>query len=548
MGIAEDIKWIYRASRGIRARLLLSTLLGVVSVAGSIMFVWLSKKMIDIATSSLPTKEVWPYLISLAGVIIAQQVLSIIKGKINTHNATSLMNRLRINLFDRVMRSEWSGKELYHTGDFVSRIEGDTRTISDTICVTIPAVITTAVHFLASFRFMQILDSRLAWLIVIIMPIALLCSKRYVFKMRELTRAIRSTDSLVQSHLQEQIQHRVVINSLGNSSASKEGLRAKCDRLLSDTMRSVNYSLYARTMVQLGFGAGYIVAFLWGVSGLSSGAVTFGMMTAFMQLVAQVQRPVIELSTQLASSAKSIASVGRIVELEQLSVESDQTQERLEPAVGIRANGVSFRYPDGGERYILRDFNYDFTPNNMHIIVGHTGVGKSTLIRLMLGLLKSENGSLKLYNASKSTECSASTRSNFVYVPQGNTLMSGSVRDNLLLSKPDATEQELRDALHAAVADFVLDMPDGIDTVCGERGAGLSEGEAQRIAIARGLLQSGSVMLLDEPTSALDSKTEALLIERLSQYAQNRTLIMVTHRQSAAQLCASVVRLDAPNE
>ncbi len=548
MGITEDIKWIYRASKGIRARILFSTLLGVVSVAGSIMFVWLSKKMVDIATSSQPTREITPYLVSLAGVIIAQQVVSITKGKINTHNATSLMNRLRIDLFDRVMRSEWSGKELYHTGDFVSRIEGDTRTISDTICVTVPAVLTTIVHFLASFRFMQILDSRLAWLIVVIMPIALLFSKRYVFKMRELTRAIRSTDSLVQSHLQEQIQHRVVINSLGNSATSKEGLREKCDRLLRDTMRSINYSLYARTTVQLGFGAGYIVAFLWGVNGLSSGAVTFGMMTAFMQLVAQVQRPVIELSVQLASSAKSIASVGRITELEQLSVESSDSQERLEPAVGIRAKDVSFRYPDGGERYILNNFSYDFTPNNMHIIVGHTGVGKSTLIRLMLGLLKSEQGTLELYNSTKSVDCSASTRSNFVYVPQGNTLMSGSVRDNLLLSKPDATEQEMLEALHSAVADFVLDMPEGINTICGERGAGLSEGEAQRIAIARGLLQSGNVMLLDEPTSALDSATEALLIERLNLYAEKKTLIMVTHRQTAAQLCSSVVRLDSQQE
>ncbi len=519
-------------------------MLGIVSVAGSIMFVWLSKKMVDIATSGEPTSHITPYILSLAGVILAQQVVSIAKGKINTHNSTSLMNRLRVELFDRVMHSQWSGKEQFHTGDFVSRIEGDTRTISDTICVTIPSVITTIVHFIASFKFLQILDARLAWLIVIIMPIALLFSKRYMFKMRELTRAIRSTDSLIQAHLQEQIQHRIVINSLGNSDVSTQKLETKSSQLLSDTMRSLNYSLYARTTVQIGFGAGYIVAFLWSVNGLSTGAVTYGMMTAFLQLVAQVQRPVLELSAQLASSAKSIASVGRIAQLEELAVEKSENSEPLEQPVGVRATNLTFRYADGGERYILHEFNYDFSPNNMHIIIGHTGVGKSTLIRLMLGLLEKNSGRLELYNTTNSIECSASTRSNFVYVPQGNTLMSGSVRDNLLLSKPDATEEELLAALHTAVADFVLDMPNGIDTICGERGAGLSEGEAQRIAIARGLLQSGGVMLLDEPTSALDSATEALLIERLSKYAENRTMIMVTHRQTAAGLCDSVVKLD----
>ena len=546
MNITEDLKWIVRTTKGIRLRLLAVVFLGVLSVSASIAFVWLTKKMIDIATKPNFKEDITLYISLLAGVIILQQILYILKARLNTRTSTSLMNRLRVELFDTVMRSEWNGKEKFHTGDLVSRIESDTRTISDTICITLPSILIICIQFIASFKFLHMLDSKLAWLVVVIMPIALILSKRFILKMRELTSSIRGTDSVILSHIQEQIQHRTIINSLGNTDMSTQELSSKSETLLGQTMRSINYTLYTRTMVQLGFGVGYLTVFLWGVNGLNSGLITFGTMTAFLQLVAQVQRPAIELSSQLSASAKSVASVERIHSLELMSVEQSGEKEILEPAVGVRARELSFRYSDGGERYILNNFSYDFTPNSMHVIVGHTGVGKSTLIRLMLGLLKSNAGSLELYNSERSASCSPTTRSNFVYVPQGNTLMSGTVRDNLLLSKPSASDEELREALHSAVADFVYDMPDGIDSMCGERGAGLSEGEAQRIAIARGLLQSGNVMLLDEPTSALDSATEELLIKRLSKYAENRTLIMVTHRDTASMLCASVVRLDVP--
>ncbi len=544
MQLKENIKWIYSISKGVRARIALYTLLGLCSVSASLLFVWLTKSLIDMATKGAENSLIHNYIALLVGTILFQQLLTVLRGKLSNRTSTQLMNRLRLELFDTVMRSEWQGKELRHTGDVVNRIENDSRTISEALCITIPSIFVTVLQFFASFRFLHILDSRLSWVIVVIMPFSLVLSKRYLFTMRKLTQAIRATDSSVQSHIQEQIQNRTIINTVGNTSSSVQTLHEWNTTLLAQTMRRVNYTLFSRTTVQLGFGAGYVVALVWGIYGLKSGAVTFGMLTAFLQLVSQIQRPSVELATQISTTAQCTASAERLQEIYELRSEENDGKKIVEGALGISARQLDFEYTDGGGRKVLSNFSYDFAPNSLHVIIGHTGVGKSTLIRLMLGLLKPNSGELALYNKlGDKALCSASTRPNFVYVPQGNTLMSGTIRQNLLLANDSASEQELLDALHTAVADFVLDLPQGLDTLCGERGTGLSEGEAQRVAIARGLLQRGGVMLLDEPTSALDSQTEQLLISRLAKYAQNRTLIMVTHRDTAAQLCASVVKM-----
>ncbi len=544
MQLKENIKWLYGATKGMRGSITLYIFLGLFSVGESLLFVWLTKGLIDLATRGGDESQIKLYIALLVAAIVVQQILMILRIRLSNASATRMMNRQRLDLFDTVMRSEWSGKELRHTGDVVNRIESDTRTVSETLCITFPAIMVTLIQFAASFYFLYLLDSRLSWIVVVIMPFALLLSKRYLFNMRELTQAIRKTDSSVQSHIQEQIQNRVIINTVGDTEASIEKLDSWNDTLYRQTMRRISYTLFSRTTVQLGFGAGYVIALVWGIYGLRSGAVTFGMLTAFLQLVSQIQRPAVELATQISTTAKCTASAERLQEIYQLRGEQSGSKELLEGGVGVRAEQLEFEYPDGGGRKILTGFSYDFAPNSLHVIVGQTGVGKSTLIRLMLGLLRPVGGNIELYNgAGRSAKCGATTRSNFVYVPQGNTLMSGTVRENLLLAKPSASDEELREALHTAVAEFVLELPQGLDTLCGERGAGLSEGEAQRVAIARGLLQSGSVMLLDEPTSALDSATEELLITRLGKYAQNRTLIMVTHRNTAAQLCASVVKM-----
>ncbi len=541
MTLKENILWIGNITRGYRLRIMLNVILGVASVGLSLLFIYLSKQLIDKAVSGEITSGILLPALLISSVLLAQQLSNFLRSRLEIYASTKMMNQLRERLFYRIMLSRWSGKEKFHTGDITTRLDGDVRKVSETLCITLPIAMITAVEFLFSFLFMLSMDSRLAWLLFLIMPLSLLLSKRYVLRMRRLTHSIRQVDSSVQSHIQEQVQHRNVINSMGHTLGSIASLRALSETLFDKTIRRTNYSLYSRTVVRIGFSAGYLTAFLWGIEGLNNGTVTFGVMTAFLQLVAKVQAPVVEISTHISAAAQMTTSIDRLGEIDDLEIEEQGDPKILSGSLGVKFDGVTFSY---GKRDILSNFKCNFSPNKLHVIVGETGSGKSTLLRLILGFLTTSKGSVEIYNADEQELCTPLTRANFVYVPQGNTLISGTIRDNILLGDPTASEEKIMEVLHIAVADFALNLPDGLDTICGERGAGLSEGEAQRIAIARGLLRKGGVLLLDEPTSALDSTTEQLLLERLTKYAENRTMIMVTHREHTSEICSSVIRLN----
>lgn len=237
-----------------------------------------------------------------------------------------------------------------------------------------------------------------------------------------------------------------------------------------------------------------------------------------------------------------MAATERLTELTSLPLERQGKSVRLTGNLGIRISHVRFSYSDSG-REVLTGFSHDFRPGSLTAIVGETGVGKSTLIKLILALVQPKEGNIVIYNEQEEVTASPQTRCNLSYVPQGNTLFSGTIRDNLLIGNPNATEEDMRSALHTAVADFVFSLPGGLDTACGEQGTGLSEGQAQRIAIARGLLRPGNILLLDEPSSALDGETEKELLRRLAKEVTGRTVVLITHRERIAGLCSKVVRM-----
>ena len=269
-------------------------------------------------------------------------------------------------------------------------------------------------------------------------------------------------------------------------------------------------------------------------------------MAAFLQLVGQIQSPILTLLNMVPQLIHTTASIDRLEELLQTDSESGASsspQPVSQGVAGVRASDVEFRYPSS-DRPVFKEFNHDFQPGSKTALMGPTGVGKTTLFRLLLSLVKPDKGCLMLYDGTQEQPVSTATRPDFVFVPQGNSLLSGTVRFNLLLAQPSATEEDLRQALHTAVADFVFDLPDGLDTELGERGIGLSEGQAQRIAIARGLLRPGSILLLDEISASLDEATERELFSRLFSAFPERTMIFITHRPAVAALCDETIRLD----
>jgi len=544
MKTRECIKWLWKASDGVRGRVVLCSLVGGLHVAASLAFVWVCKRLIDLVTVDGGGSLTW-YIAAMAGCMLAQTLLSALETRAMNHGDIILKNRLRHGLFTGLMESRWDGKDTFHSGDSLNRVMEDVRVVGESITRSVPAVLVSGVQFIAAFSFLFVMNRNLAWVIPALMLAMLLVSRSYIMRMRKLTKDIRTTESSMQSLMQESLQHRVVIHTLEKTPYVTENLADRQEGLRTQVMDKTDYSIFARSMIQIGFAAGYAAAFLWGVFGIRNGYATFGMMTAFLQLVGQIQRPIMNLSRQFPTLINSLTSAERLAEVSSLPSEQKGESIDLGPAVGVRFEDVSFTYPDVSTP-VLYGFSHDFAPGSTTALTGETGVGKSTLMRLMLALLTPQKGTVSLYSsdpASGYVPASPQTRCNIVYVPQGNTLMSGTIRDNLLLGDPHATDGQLLEALHTAAAEFVSELPDGLDTLCGEKGAGLSEGQAQRICIARSLLRKGGILLLDEPTASLDPQTEETLLRRLSESAAGRTVIIVTHREAAASLCGNVVKL-----
>lgn len=541
MRIIDGIKWIWDASSGYRKLILLSMLCGMFRMAVSLAFVWLCKYVIDVATHQT-AGSLSHGICLMVGCILLQLSLSAVSSRLYASTDVSLSNRMRSGLLTHLLKSRWNGRELFHSGDMLNRMEGDVSVVVRMMVGLFPSVGIVLSQLVGAAAFLLILDRRMAVVILLIMPVALVFSKLYMMKMRKITREIRETDSRVQSHMQENLQHRTLIAALERTPMILNTMGSLQLGLKRLVMQRNSYSVFSSVLVQAGFAFGYVVAFSWGVYGLNKGTVTFGMLTAFMQLVVQVQRPVVDLSKMVPSFINGLTSVERLNELYSLPLEEQGAPVQLAGPVGIRLEHVTFRYP-GSEREVLHDFSHDFAPGSLTAVLGETGSGKSTLLRLLLALLQPAEGRILLYAGREERTASPLTRGNFIYVPQGNTLVSGSLRHNLQLGNPEATDEQMYAALHTAAADFVADLSEGLDTPCGEKGEGLSEGQAQRIAIARGLLRSGSIILLDEPTSALDAETTRLLLLRLTEKVGSKTLILITHQEQTARLCSHTVRL-----
>ena len=535
------LRWIWSNSRGVRGRILLCTLIGCVSVACSLIFVLFSKNAIDIATE-VREGQLLHYGIGMALLILLEIGLHALDNWVANRLDVELRNRFRLHFFGLLLQSEWQGKERYHSGDVLNRMVQDLGSVVSVITTTLPFALITVIQFVASFCLLYSMNRTLAVVLVLILPFFSLLSRFYVNRMRRMTKAVRESESQIHSVMQESLQHKTIVKTLEQSGSMIQRLSGLQGKLFGEVIVRTRFSVLSRGLVSMGFSAGYLTAFLWGVFSIQDGAITFGVMTAFLQLVGRIQRPLADLARMIPTLVSSLTSAERLMELEELPLEAVGDSVRVEGMAGVRFADVSFRYVDGEEE-VISHLNEDFTPGSMTAVLGETGAGKTTLVRLILSLIRPTSGSVTLYDGKREIEVSPQTRANLVYVPQGNTLFSGTIRDNLLLGRPDATDAELWEVLHIACAEFVESLPEKLDSPCGEQGGGLSEGQAQRIAIARSLLRRGSVWLFDEATSALDPDTERRLLERMAKARNGRTVIFITHRPSVLEHCDRVLRV-----
>jgi len=542
MGYAS---WLWHNTKGIRLNMLVRTLAGMVRVLLGLTMVWLCKHFIDVTIRTGSSEDILRMVAILVGVVIAGILCRQVYYYLGVKAGVSQSTAIRLRIFSHLFRRQMFDQKEMHSGDITSRLEKDIDVVSDATTSLIPDVSITLFQLAGAFLLMQSMDARLAWTLLLLTPVFLLVGKLVARKMRQMTLAIRKQESIIQMMVQETMEHNAVLRSLESGDWVTDRLDDMQKELKTAVRRRARFTVLSRLLISSSFSLGYIVAFVWGGLQLREGVITFGVMTSFLQLVNQIQSPILQMVNMLPAVIHASASIDRLEELEKTEVEgakASANDRMLKGLPGVSIQDVSFSYAMG-DRQILSHFSYNFHPGSKTALMGITGAGKTTLFRLLLALIKPSEGTITVYDGRERQYVSDQTRSNFVFVPQGNTLMSGTIRYNLQLAKPDATEDELRQVLFTAMADFVLKLPDGLDTECGERGGGLSEGQAQRIAIARGLLRPGGILLLDEISASLDEATERELYRRLFVAYPRKTMIFITHRSIVCELCDEVIRL-----
>lgn len=506
--------------------------------------VWFSKMFIDVTIRTGTTQEIFGMICLLVATVVGGITLRQVYYYMTISANTRQSNNIRLHLFSQLFSRQLYDEQELHSGDVTSRMAKDIEVVSNTTTSSIPEMLITLFQLIGAFLLLRSMDEKLAWMILLMTPFAIAFGKLISRQLRNMTLDIRKDESRIQVQIQEGMEQNAVLRALNCEDWITDRLDNLQQHLKGNMMRRARFTVVMRMAFGLAFGLGYLLAFIWGGLQLRSGAITFGVMTSFLQLVGQIQQPILSLLNTITTLIHTTASIDR---LEEMEINATRSSSKSSPdpfptPPDVMARDVCFQYATG-DRMVIEHFTHTFLPGSKTALMGPTGVGKTTLFRLLLALIKPNQGSLSLYINKVEEPVSEKTRQNFVFVPQGNTLMSGSIRYNLQLADPNATDEQLKEVLHTAAADFVNELPDGLDTELSERGGGLSEGQAQRIAIARGLLRPGQILLLDEISASLDEQTEQLLYSRLFAKYPQKTMIFITHRPSVSHLCDEVIHI-----
>lgn len=534
----NTIKWLGINTIGIRCNIVVRIIVGIAQVLFGLYMVWLSKQFIDVAIKVGDVSGIWKTVALLVFVVIMgivlRQVYYYLTNKANAKIVLGIRYRIYSHLLDRQLYTEH-----HHSGDLTSRMEKDIEAIADVNAILLPQSVILLVQLIGAFLLMNTMDSYLAWILLLLTPLFFVFGKVIAHQLKRMTLEIRQEESRVQMYVQESMEHSELIQSFGSKDWMTRRLYELQKFLMAHVIKRTMFTSLTRFLIASAFGLGYLTAFVWGGLQLREGTITFGVMTSFLQLVSQIQNPILNLLNMVPQIINTSASVERLRELEEIAVDINNESTILEGQLGIKVDNLCYGYTD--EKMVIEHFTYHFKPGSKTAIIGETGIGKTTFFRLLLANVLPKSGNAILYNQKEEVPVCKDTRCNFIYVPQGNSLMSGTIRNNLLLANPNATEQEMNEALLIAQAEFVFEFAQGLDTEIGEHGIGLSEGQAQRIAIARGVLHKGGILLLDEISSSLDTGTEKRIFQNLFCQFEDRTILLITHRKAVCELCDKVI-------
>ena len=519
-------------------------LMNAAQVLQALLGVWLAlgmRNVIDAAVAG--NREVFFRFCLLqcamvGGVLICQFVHRYFRDRLHAE----LDRDWKRQLFHKLLRGDYKSVSDYHTGELLNRLNNDVRTVDDTLLNVIPNLLGMGCRLIGAMVVLIALDPVFGLIALAIGVGAVLVTGLFRTKLRSIQKRISQEDGRVSGFLQEILENLLMVQALDVAPEVERRADAYMQTRYELQRKRKNLSLTASTGVSLLSRSATLLALFWCAFRLLSGKMSFGSLTAVTQLMSQLRTPFVGLSGILPQYAAMQASLERLMELDDISGEEDageETADLYQKLCAIEAKGLCFTYD---REQVLRDVSFQIPKGSFCVITGESGVGKSTILKLLLGIYQKSGGLLQLVCEDEAVHIDRHTRKMFAYVPQGNLLLSGTLRENLLLAKPDATEEQINKAIYISAMDLYLpQLPQGLDTLLGEDGIGLSEGQAQRLAIARAVLSGAPILLLDESTSALDAQTEQIVLQRIRELS-GRTCIAVTHREAA--LAYSDYRID----
>lgn len=536
------LKWIYARTKRFLPAVAVTSLISAFTAVSYVLLALITKRVLDIATKDA-AGSLAAAGTALFAVIAVQVILSACQSLLNAYVNGKLTLSLRSYLFTLICRKKYSQISRYHSGDILNRLTSDVDVVVSSSVSIIPSVVSTVAKITAGIGAMIFMNPIIAAVILVlgitVPAIGRAINKKYKYMHKECQR----TEGKTRSFMQECFENIVVIKSFASEKPFVKRLTVFMEDNFRLKIKRTGISVLASICLYTFFTAGYYAVLLWGAGGLAAGTLTYGTLMLFLQLISQLRAPLQNVSGILPQYYSALASAERLIELEKPedekpSLEKESADRLKDNFESLEINGLCFGY---GRETVIENCSFKIEKNKITAVTGESGSGKSTLFKLILGLYSPTAGSITVNGK---IPVDASVRGLFAYVPQGNMVLSGTVRDNITLCNPDVDEERLINAAKAAeIYDYISSLPDGFDTVLSERGAGLSEGQIQRISIARALLTEAPVLLLDEATSALDETTETRVLENIKAMSA-KTVVFITHRNTSLKVCDRIIRVE----
>ncbi len=525
------LKAILRWSKPVHVPVLLISGIGVLASLLSLGVTLVTKNLIDGATSG-QAGQLWRWGIALVALIVTERLLSVASSAINVRTSARFQAEMQRMVTASVIGKEYAYLKPYHSGELLNRISSDVGVVKSGILGLLPALLRTAVSFIGAAVILIRFDWRFVPVILVASLIGLAITVAFRDPMKERHKRMQEAQGKLRSSTQETLENIRIVKASSSERRAMNQMDEARENLVTEQLRNGRLSILMNQGMGSVFDLSWLVCQLWGCIKIYQGSFTYGSLAALIQLVGRIQAPIANAVNLISQIYGVVASAERLQEV--IGLPDEEEGARLTHFDEIRLENVCFQYDDSMDD-VLNDLNCSIRRGDFVALTGMSGGGKTSLFQLLLGIYKPTSGSVIYLSDGQRVPASKGTRGLFAYVPQGNTLTSGTLRDNITAFTDGATEEALNAAIHAACLDELVEEI-GLDTRLGERGVGLSEGQAQRVAVARALLSDAPILLLDEATSALDEETEAKLLKNISAL-KHKTCIIVTHRRAALAIC-----------